>query len=291
MNEQTISPHDPHPRQRVDVLDSFMSTVDVGRGDPVVFLHGNPTWSYLWRNIIPHVVPVARCLAPDLVAMGESGPMPDKGYRFFDHARYVDAWFEALGLREVTIVAHDWGCLGLYWAHRHPDRVRAVVCMETFVTPMSIKDYPERAQSLFQAIRGAPGEEIILEKNIFIERILPGSVLRTLTDEEMQQYRKPWHEPGETRRPMLTWPRDIPFDGEPADVVSAVDAWGNWLKDSDLPKLIVNADRGVLINERVLAFCRTWRNQSEVIVPGIHFLQEDSPHAIGDAIAEFVGSL
>jgi len=196
----------------------------------------------------------------------------------------------------LTIVAHDWGCLGLYWTHRHPNRVRAVVCMETFVTPMSTKDYPVKAQPLFQAIRGAPGEEIILEKNIFIERILPGSVIRTLTDEEMQQYRKPWVEPGEARRPMLTWPRDIPFDGDPADVVSAVDAWGNWgwgnwLKDNDLPKLIVNADRGVLIPERVLAFCRTWRNLREITVPGIHFLQEDSPHAIGEAIAEFVGSL
>ncbi|HKI97913.1 MAG TPA: haloalkane dehalogenase [bacterium] len=291
MSEAGISPQDPHPRRRVDVLDSFMSTVDTGSGAPVVFLHGNPTWSYLWRNVISRVQPVARCLTPDLVSMGESGPMPGGGYRFFDHARYLDAWFDALDLRDVTIVAHDWGCLGLHWAHRHPERVRAVACMETFVMPLSITDYPDISRPLFQALRGEPGEEIILQKNVFIERILPGSIVRTLSEAELEQYRKPWREPGEGRRPMLVWPREIPFDGEPADMVAAVAAWGQWLKESDLPKLVVLAEPGAIFSERVRAFTRTWRNHREVTVPGGHFLQEDSPTAIGDAIAAFVQSL
>jgi len=290
MTDETISPRDTHPRKRVSVLDSEMSYVDVGSGDPVVFLHGNPTWSYLWRNIIPRVSGQARCLAPDLIGMGESGRIPgESDYRYFDHARYLDAWFEAMAFdRPVTLVVHDWGSLGLYWANRHREQVRAVVYMETFVMPLSVTDYPEETRRIFEGMRSPNGEELVLERNLFIERVLPGSILRDLSEEEMQQYRKPWPEPGRARWPMLQWPREIPFAGEPADVAKVVDEYGQWLAGSDIPKLFVNAEPGAILRGRVREFCRTWNNQEEVTVPGVHFIQEDSPHQIGDAIAAFL---
>jgi len=283
---------DPYPRRRVRVLDSEMAYVDVGAGDPVVFLHGNPTSSYLWRNVIPHVESVGRCLAPDLVGMGDSGRAPAGSYRFVDHARYLDAWFEALGLTRVTLVVHDWGsALGFHWARRHPERVRGIAYMEALVRPVTWEEWPEVARQVFQAMRSPAGEEMVLTKNVFVERILPRSVLRGLGEVEMAVYRRPYLEPGESRRPTLTWPRQIPIEGEPADVVAIADAYSRWLATSDVPKLFVNADPGVILTGPQREFCRRWPNQREITVRGSHFVQEDSPHEIGRALAEFVARL
>ena len=288
-----ISAADPYPRRRIDVLETAMAYVDTGVGLPVVFLHGNPTSSYLWRNVIPLVEPAGRCLAPDLVGMGDSGKAPGGAYRFADHARYLEAWFEALGLTgDVTLVVHDWGsALGFDWAHRHPSRVRALIYMEAIVRPVSWSEWPETARKIFQAMRTPAGEEMVLEKNVFVERILPASVLRGLTEAEMTVYRRPYLEPGESRRPTLTWPREIPIDGEPADVVAIVDGYARWLAGSDLPKLFINADPGVILVGAQRESCRAWPNQREVTVRGSHFLQEDSPTEIGEAIVAFLKGL
>jgi haloalkane dehalogenase len=281
---------DRYERRRVAVLDTDMAYVDVGRGMPVVFLHGNPTSSSLWRKVIPHVEAAARCLAPDLVGMGQSGKAPAGSYRFADHARYLDAWFDALDLtRDVTLVVHDWGsALGFHWARRHPDRVRGLVYMEAIVRPLAWAEWPENARKIFQAMRSPAGEELVLQKNVFVERILPASIIRKLGDEEMNVYRAPYREPGESRRPTLQWPREIPVDGEPADVVAVVEAYGAWLAQSRVPKLFVNAEPGSILVGAQRDFCRTWPNQHEVTVKGLHFIQEDSPAEIGQAIHAFV---
>jgi len=293
VKHEPIPSADSYERRRIAVIDSEMAYVDTGAGDPMVFLHGNPTSSYLWRNVIPQVEGVARCLAPDLLGMGESGKPPSGSYRFVDHARYLDAWFEALGLTaSVTLVGHDWGsALAFYWAHRHPERVKGIAYMEAIVQPVTWKEWPEAAKAIFQAMRSPAGEEIILEKNVFVERILPGSVLRALSDEEMAVYRRPYLEPGESRRPTLTWPREIPVEGEPADVVEIVSRYAEWLSTSDVPKLFINAEPGAILIGRQREFCRTWPNQREVTVKGVHFIQEDSPREIGRAIAEWYASL
>jgi haloalkane dehalogenase len=284
-----ISSADWYERRRLTVLDSHMSYVEVGVGDPIVLLHGNPTSSYLWRNVIPQLTGVGRCLAPDLIGMGRSGRAPDGRYRLADHVRYLDAWFEALDLRRATLVVHDWGsALGLHWARRHPDRVRALVYMEAIVRPLTWAEWPEAARKVFQALRSPAGEEMILAKNVFVERILPASVLRGLTAEEMERYREPFREPGEGRRPTLTWPREIPIDGEPADVTALVQEYATWLGRAPVPKLFVNGDPGSILVGAQREFCRAWPNQREVTVKGSHFLQEDSPVEIGRAIAQFL---
>jgi haloalkane dehalogenase len=291
---EAIPAADLSPRRPVRVLDTEMAYVDVGAGAPVVFLHGNPTSSYLWRNVIPHVAPLGRCLAPDLVGMGDSGRAPAGSYRFVDHARYLDAWFAAIvPALPVTLVVHDWGsALGFHWARRHPERVRGVVYMEALVRPVTWDEWPEPARKIFQAMRSSGGEEMVLQKNVFVDRILPASVLRGLTEAEMTVYRRPYLEPGESRRPTLTWPRQIPIEGEPADVVAIVDAYAKWLAAAaELPKLFVNADPGVILTGAQREFCRTWPNQQEITVRGTHFIQEDSPHEIGEAVAAFVGRL
>lgn len=284
--------HDPHPRRRVRVHDTEMSFVDVGEGRPVVFLHGNPTSSYLWRNVIPHLAGTGRCLAPDLVGMGRSGSAPGGGYRFGDHVRYLDAWFDAVGLvQDVTLVLHDWGsALGFHWAARHPERVRAIAYMEALVQPRRWEDFHAGRDALFRALRSPEGERLVLDGNFFVETVLPRSVLRPLADEEMEAYRAPFVEP-EARRPTLSWPRELPIEGEPADVAAAVAAYGAWLARSPLPKLFINAEPGALLTGRARDFCRTWPNQREVTVKGIHYLQEDSPDEIGTAIREFVHDL
>lgn len=292
MTDTSISAADLYERRRIPVLGTEMAYVDTGTGDPVVLLHGNPTSSYLWRNVIPHVEGMARCLAPDLIGMGQSGRSPSGSYRLVDHARYLDAWFEVLGLANVTVVGHDWGsALGFYWASRHPDRVKGIAYMEAMVRPLTWSEWPESARPIFQAMRSPAGEEMVLQKNVFVERILPASVLRGLTEEEMEVYRRPYLEPGESRRPTLTWPREIPLDGEPADVVEIVDGYARWLAASDLPKLFINADPGAILIGAQREFCRSWPNQQEVTVRGNHFLQEDSPAAIGTAIAAFLARI
>lgn len=286
---QPISAADAYERHRIALLETEISYVDTGAGDPVVFLHGNPTSSYLWRNVIPHVEGLGRCLAPDLVGMGDSGAAPDGSYRFVDHTRYLDAWFEALGLTNVTLVVHDWGsALGFYWAYRHPERVRGIAYMEAVVRPLTWEEWRDESRQIFQDLRSEAGEEMVLEKNLFIEGILPSAVLRDLTEEEMNVYRRPYLEPGESRRPTLTWPRELPINGEPEDVVSIVDDYSKWLAQSDVPKLFVNAEPGAILTGSQREFCRTWPNQEEVTVRGAHFVQEDSPHEIGEAVATFV---
>ena len=293
MVESHISAADPYSRHRVPALNVELATVDTGQGDPVVFLHGNPTSSYLWRNVIPHVAGMARCLAPDLLGMGESDRAPRGTYRFVDHARYLDAWFDALELTEnVTLVAHDWGsALAFHWAYRHQERVKGIAYMEAIVRPLAWEEWPERSRSLFQSMRSPNGEEIILERNVFVERILPASVMRGLGEPEMEVYRRPYLETGESRRPTLTWPRQIPLDGEPADVVAIVEDYSRWLSVSDLPKLFINADPGTILTGAQREFCRGWPSQREVTVKGFHFIQEDSPAEIGQAIAEWLTSL
>jgi haloalkane dehalogenase len=282
------------PTERsVPVLDSTMAYVEAGSGKPIVFLHGNPTSSYLWRNVLPHLAGLGRCLAPDLIGMGRSGRNPAGRYRFVDHARYLDAWLEALGVaRDAVLVVHDWdSALGFHWARRHPERVRGLAYMEAIVTALSWADWPENARGIFPAMRSPAGEDLVLEKNVFVERILPASILRKLTPEEHDAYRRPFRESGESRRPTLTWPREIPIEGAPEDVAAIVAAYGAWLAGSAVAKLFVNAEPGSILVGRQRALCRAWPNQSEVTVKGSHFIQEDSPDEIGRAVADFVRRL
>ena len=276
-------------KRRVAVDGLSMAYVEDGAGDPVVFLHGNPTSSYLWRNVIPHVAPLGRCIAPDLIGMGDSDPLPDSGpgrYRFVDHRHYLDGLLDALEVRQnVTFVVHDWGsALGFDWANRHRDAVAAIAYMEAIVRPVTWADWPEAARRVFQGFRSPAGESLVLERNVFVENVLPGSVLRTLTDEEMAEYRRPFLEPGERRRPTLTWPREIPI------VAEIVAAYQEWLPASPVPKLFVNAEPGAILTGDQREFCRTWANQREVTVRGNHFVQEDSPDEIGRAIADWLPS-
>jgi haloalkane dehalogenase len=282
---------DPHPRRHIAVLDTEMSYVDTGQGDPIVFLHGNPTSSYLWRNIIPYLSKHGRCLAPDLVGMGQSGKSPTGAYRFVDHARYLDAWFEALNLTSnVTLVIHDWGsALGFHRAFRYPGQIKAMAYMEAIAMPLRWKDFGE-ALGIFQAFRSSQGEQMIFDQNLFVEAVLPQSILRKLSDLEMAAYRAPFLE-REARAPMLAWPRQIPVEGEPADVTGIVESYGGWLAQCEIPKLLIVGDPGVMIKGRVLDFCQTWPNQTEVRVKGLHFLQEDSPDEIGKALQDFVNSI
>ena len=283
----------PPQMSRVPVLDTEIAYVDRGMGDPIVFLHGNPTSSYLWRNVIPHLEGLGRCLAPDLVGMGESGKAKDGSYRFADHARYLDQWFESLGLNQnVTLVMHDWGsALGFHWAHRNPAKVKGLVYMEAIVRPVTWEEWPETARRIFQGMRSPDGEGMILERNLFVERILPASVIRKLSQEELDVYRRPYLEPGESRRPTLTWPREIPIDGQPGDVLEVVSESAQWLSTSTLPKLFINGDPGAILAGAQREYCRSWPNQREVTVSGLHFLPEDSPNEIGQAIAEWYRSL
>jgi haloalkane dehalogenase len=293
MIDAKIQGTDPHPRKRVRLLDTEMSYVDTGFGDPIVFLHGNPTSSFLWRNIIPYGEECGRCIAPDLVGMGQSGRSPTRAYRFIDHARYLDAWFDALHLnRNIVLVLHNWGsALGFYWAFRHRNQVQAIVYMEAIVQPRRWDDFPNGRDAMFRALRSEQGEHMVLDENFFIEVILPKSIIRKLSDQEMAAYRAPFLD-REARVPTLVWPRELPIEGAPADVVEIVEHYGEWLAtDERLPKLFINAHPGAQIVGRIRDFCRSWPNQQEVTVPGIHFVQEDSPDQIGAAIRHFVRSL
>lgn len=288
----TISSVDSHRRQRVRVLDTEMSYVDIGKGDPIVFLHGNPTSSYLWRNIIPHVSQLGRCLAPDLVGMGQSGKSPSNAYRFADHSRYLDAWFDGLGLnRNVILVVHDWGsALGFHWAFRHQERVQAIAYMEAIVQPRRWEDFPSEGEALFRAFRSDKGEHLVLDQNVFVETLMPKSIIRRLPDEEREAYRAPFKN-REDRLPTLVWPRELPIDGEPTDVIAIVEAYGAWLSTSRIPKLLITAEPGRLLVGPAVEFCRTWPHQHEVTVKGLHYIQEDSPHEIGEALQVFVRSV
>ncbi len=290
-----MNPVNEHPKKYVDVLGKRMAYVEMGEGDPILFQHGNPTSSYLWRNIMPRLRGAGRCIAIDLIGMGDSDKLDDSGpdrYTFVEHRKYFDAALEALGINDnVTLVVHDWGsALGFDWANRHASRVTGICYMESIVCPVAgWDDWPEAARQVFQGFRSPAGEIMVLEKNVFVERVLPGSIIRKLDEQEMTVYRRPFAEPGEGRRPTLTWPRQLPIAGEPAEVVGIVQAYGDWLKASDTPKLFINAEPGAILTGPQRDFCRSWPNQVEVTVKGIHFIQEDSPDEIGRAIADWLG--
>lgn len=274
------------------VLGTTMAYVEVGEGAPIVLLHGNPTSSYLWRDVLPHLEGLGRCIAPDLVGMGDSDPLPDPGpmrYSFAEHRRHLDALLEQLGVREdVVLVVHDWGSgLGFDWANRHRDAVAGIVYTEAIVRPLTWAEFPEAGREVFQAFRSEAGEDLILNENLFVEGILPAAVLRDLGD-DLDVYRAPYTEPGERRRPMLDWPRQLPIDGEPPEVVELVQAYADWLSQSPVPKLFVNAEPGSILIGAQREFCRAWPNQREVTVPGSHFVQEDSGDAMGRAVAAWL---
>jgi haloalkane dehalogenase len=288
----------PYEKQKRRVLGHEMAYVELGEGDPIVLLHGNPTSSYLWRNVLPHLQSLGRCIAPDLIGMGDSDKLPNSGpgsYRFVEHRRYLDALLKVLDVRErVTFVIHDWGsALGFDWANRHREAVKGIAFMEAIVRPQGWDHWDKiNMRPALQALRSEAGEEMVLRDNFFIEKILPGAILRTLSAEEMAQYRRPFAEPGEGRRPTLTWPRQIPIDGEPHDVAGIVAASADWLAKSHVPKLFFRAEPGaILANDKDLAFIRGLPALTEAKVAGRHYVQEDSPDEIGRVIASWIGTL
>ena len=291
-----VSADSRYEKKRIEVLEHTMAYVDVGEGDPIVFLHGNPTSSYLWRNVIPHLQELGHCIAPDLIGMGDSDKLSSSGpgsYTFVEHRRYLDALLAALRVNErVTFVIHDWGsALGFDWANRHRNAVKGLAYMEALVRPLTWDEMPEAIRPVFQALRSEAGEAMVLEQNFFVEEILPRSILRGLTEGEMAHYRRPFAEPGEGRRPTLTWPRQVPLDGEPADVVKIMSSYDQWLTNSTVPRLFVNGEPGGILIGAQREFCRSWPAHTEITVRGIHFLQEDSPDEIGQAIADWMGTL
>ena len=280
-------------KQFAEIKGRRMAYIDVGTGPAIVFQHGNPTSSYLWRNIMPHCAGLGRLVACDLIGMGDSDKLSPSGpdrYAYAEQRDYLWGLWDALALDDkIVFVIHDWGsALGFEWARRHPQRVAGIAYMEAIVTPLTWADWPERARGAFQGFRSAGGEEMILAKNMFVERILPGSIMRKLTDVEMAEYRRPFATPGEDRRPTLTWPRQIPIDGTPADVVAVVEDYSRWLAHNTVPKLFISAEPGSILVGRQREFCRRWPNQTECSVTGLHFVQEDSPDEIGRAVADFV---
>lgn len=291
MTEKTISAAEL-PKKFVTISGRAMAYSEMGEGDPIIFLHGNPTSSYLWRNVMPHLADQGRCIAPDLIGMGDSDKLEPSGperYTFREHRRFLDAFLEAMDVTSnVTLVVHDWGsALGFDWANRHRNAVEGIAYMEGIVRPLQWDEWNPDARRIFEGFRSEAGEEMILKKNLFVEAVLPGSILRKLSQEEMAVYRRPFAEEGEDRRPTLSWPRQIPLDGEPENVVEIVDDYARWMAENELPKLFVNADPGAILTGAQREFCRGWKNQSEVTVKGSHFIQEDSPHEIGQAIAKW----
>ncbi len=290
---RSIETNHPAKKQKVDVHGLEMAYVEIGSGEPILFLHGNPTSSYLWRNIMPHLADRARCIAPDLVGMGDSEKLPEPSvfsYTYAQHRHYLNGFIDALVPEgPVTLVIHDWGsALGFEWARQHPDRVRAIAYMEAIVTPLEWSDFPPEFVGLFEGFRSNAGEAMVLEQNVFIEQVLPAAIQRKLSDEEMNVYRAPYTEAGESRRPTLTWPRQIPLAGQPTDVVEAVAANADFMNTAAFPKLFINAEPGAILVGRPREICRAWPNQQEITLPGIHFLQEDCPHEIGEAIREWL---
>ena len=291
-----ISAEPRYEKRTTRVKGLEMAWVEAGEGDPIVFVHGNPTSSYLWRNVIPHLEGLGRCIAPDLIGMGDSQKLPESGpdaYRFVEHRDYLDALLDEIGVRSsVTWVVHDWGsALAFDWSNRHRDAVKGIAYMEAIVRPLSWEEWPEAATQIFRGFRSPTGDAMVLERNVFVENVLPASVQRGLGEAEMQVYRRPYLEAGESRRPTLTWPRQIPLDGEPDDVTRIASEYAEWLASSPVPKLFVNAEPGAILIGAQREFCRGWPNQTEVTVGGSHFIQEDSPDEIGSAVANWYRKL
>ena len=291
-----ISAEMPYEKSYQHVDGKKIAYVEVGEGAPIVLLHGNPTSSYSWRNVIPELAGIGRVIAPDLIGQGDSeklGPEGANSYGFHTAYHYLDGLLSAIGAdQNVTLVIHDWGsALGFYWAQQHPGQVRGIAYMEGIVCPVTWEDWPESARGIFQGFRSEAGEDLVLQRNIFVEAVLPSSVIRELSEEEMQHYRAPFSTP-EDRQPTLNWPRQIPISGEPPEMVELVDSYGKWLAGNEqLPKLFINADPGSILTGRPREFCRSWPNQTEITVKGSHFVQEDSPREIGQAVASWMATL
>ena len=293
MATQEISPDFPFESKYIEVHGSKMHYVEEGSGDPVLFLHGNPTSSYLWRNVIPHVSPLARCIAPDLIGMGKSDK-PDIEYRFFDHVPYIEGFIEQLGLQNITLVVHDWGSgLGFHYASRHEGNVKGIAFMEVILPVPSWDDFPEMGRDMFKSFRTKDvGEDLLINQNMFVEQVLPMSIVRKLTDEEMNRYREPYVDPP-SRKPIWRWPNELPVEGEPADVWEAATAYQEWLQRTEVPKILFHATPGALMSAALVESLKsTLKNLKTVdIGPGVHFVQEDNPHKIGEAIAEWYRGL
>jgi haloalkane dehalogenase len=288
--QQALLPHFPYKSHFIEAQGSTLHYIDEGSGDPILFLHGNPTSSYLWRNIIPYLTPLGRCIALDLIGMGKSDK-PDIEYRFFDHVKYVEGFIEKLGLRNITLVIHDWGsALGFHYAMRHESNVKGIAFMEAIVMPVpSWEAFPARARAMFQAFRTPEvGWDLIVNQNAFVEQVLPGAIVRKLTEEEMNHYREPFKDPP-ARKPLWRWPNEIPIEGHPADVAEAVATYNAKLQQSELPKLLFYATPGAIMQAPVVQWCQqNMKNLKTVdIGPGIHFVQEDNPHRIGSELANW----
>jgi len=283
-------------KKKITINNKTMSYIDEGEGDAIIFQHGNPTSSYLWRNVMPHLEGQGRLIACDLIGMGDSEKLTNSGpdsYNYFEHRDFLFTLLEELNIgKQVVFVIHDWGsALGFDWSFQNQDRVQGIAYMEGIVKPVTWDEWPENATKVFQGFRSEAGESMVLDKNIFVERVLPSSIMRELSEEEMDEYRRPFLNPGEDRRPTLSWPRQIPIQGEPKRVVEVVENYSKWLSSSDLPKLFINADPGSILTGKQREFCRSWPNQEEVTVKGTHFMQEDSPDEIGKAVSRFVSKL
>ena len=279
-------------KKYIDVLGKQIAYVEMGEGDPIIFQHGNPTSSYLWRNIMPQLQSLGRCIAMDLIGMGDSEKLEDKGnmtYSYDTHKKYFDGFLDAIGVESnATLVIHDWGsALGFDWANDYPQKVKGICYMEGIVQSMEWEDWNEDAKGIFQGFRSPAGEEMILEKNLFIEAVLPGSILRKLSDAEMNEYRRPFNDK-KSRRPTLDWPRQIPLENDPPEICRIVDSYSQWMAENNIPKLFINAEPGAILIGKQREFCRTWKNQKEVTVKGSHFIQEDSPNEIGNAIFDWL---
>ena len=283
-------------KKKITINNKTMSYIDEGEGDAIIFQHGNPTSSYLWRNVMPHLEGQGRLIACDLIGMGDSDKLTNSGpnsYSYFEHRAFLFALLEELNIgKKVVFVVHDWGsALGFDWSFQNQERIQGIAYMEGIVKPVTWDEWPENAVKVFQGFRSDSGESMVLDKNIFVERVLPSSIIREMTEEEMNEYRRPFLNPGEDRRPTLSWPRQIPIQGEPKEVVEVVENYSNWLSSSDVPKLFINADPGSILTGKQREFCRSWPNQEEVTVKGTHFMQEDSPDEIGMAVSRFVSNL
>jgi len=279
-----------------EIRNKKMAYVDVGSGDTFLFLHGNPTSSYLWRNIAPHVEDLGRVVIPDLIGMGDSDKLDgvdNEGYKYHGQYGYLTELFDQLDLgNNIHLIIHDWGsAMGFQFARENPDRIKSITYMEAIVMPLTWEQWPDAATKIFGLFRSEAGEELVLEKNFFVERILLADSATGYTDEEKAEYIRPFINAGEDRRPTLTWPRQIPLDGDPSEVVEEVRKNSEFHKDSEIPKLFINADPGSILVGEQREFARTWKNQTEVTVSGNHFVQEDSSEEIGSALRNFVKAL
>ena len=285
-----------YKKKFTDVNGKMMAYIDEGSGDTVLFLHGNPTSSFLWRNIAPYLEDTNRVVIPDLIGMGDSEKLDGENnfdYKYHGHYKYLTGLMNDLNLGDsINLVIHDWGsAMGFQFAREHPERINSITYMEAVVMPLSWEQWPDAATKIFELFRSEAGEELVLEKNFFVERILLADSVSGYTDEEKEEYIRPFKNAGEDRRPTLTWPRQIPLDGEPKEVVEEVEKNADFHKNSEIPKLFINAEPGSILTGDQREFVRTWKNQKEITVKGNHFIQEDSADEIGAALREFVTNL